>query len=93
MRIETYNQVAQIYKTAQSAATSKASATGKKRDEVQISQTGRDYQIAKQAVAEAPDIREDRVAELKAKIDAGSYSVDIGDFASELLKRYQTSTM
>ncbi len=93
MRIETYNQVAQIYMTSQSASASKLNTAGTKRDEVQISQTGRDYQIAKQAVAEAPDIREDRVAELKAKIDAGSYSVDTGDFASELLKRYQTSTM
>ena len=30
------------------------------RDEVQISSMGRDYQIAKQAVADASDIREDK---------------------------------
>ncbi len=93
MRIEAYNQVAQIYKTAQSASTPKASAAGKKTDEVQISQTGRDYQIAKQAIAEASDIREDRVAELKAKINSGSYSVDTEDFANVLLEKYQTLTM
>lgn len=93
MRIETYNQVAQIYKTAQSVTTSKANASGKKLDEVQISQTGRDYQIAKQAVAEVSDVREDKVAELKEKIDSGNYSVDTGDFASELLRKYQTLTM
>lgn len=93
MRVEAYNQVAQIYKTAQSASTSKASAAGKKQDEVQISQTGRDYQIAKQAIAEASDVREDKVAELKAKINSGEYSVDTGDFASVLLEKYQTLTM
>ena len=93
MRIETYNQVAQIYKTSQTAVAKKTSSISKGRDEVQISQTGRDYQIAKQAVAEASDIREDRVAQLKAKVDSGNYEVNSGDFASKLLEKYQTLFM
>lgn len=63
MRIEAYNQVAQLYKTNKTSTTRPASATGMGRDEVQISSFGRDYQIAKKAVAEASDIREDKVAE------------------------------
>jgi negative regulator of flagellin synthesis FlgM len=55
---------------------------------VSISQTGRDYQIAKNAVSEASDVREDKVAQLKAMIDSGSYKVDEGDFASKLLASY-----
>jgi negative regulator of flagellin synthesis FlgM len=58
------------------------------RDQVQISSAGRDFQIAKQAVAEASDIREDKVAEMKQKLEAGNYQVDAGDFASVLLAKY-----
>ena len=60
---------------------------------MQISQLGRDYQIAKQAVAEASDIREDKVAELKAKVNSGNYSVDTADFTKKLLEKYNTSLM
>ena len=88
MRIDAYNQIAQLYQTGKSIRTNKANSTASVRDEVQISQTARDYQIAKQAVAEASDIREDKVSQLKSMIDAGTYSVEPGDFASKLLEKY-----
>ena len=62
MRIDAYNQIAQLYKTGKSIRTNKANSTASVRDEVQISQTARDYQIAKQAVAGASDVREDSFA-------------------------------
>ena len=65
MRIEAYNQVAQLYKTNKTSNARAAATTSMGRDEVQISSFGRDYQIAKKAVAEASDIREDKVAEMK----------------------------
>ena len=55
---------------------------------MQISQAGRDYQVAKQAVAESSDIREDKVAQLKAEIASGSYKVEAGDFAAKLIEKY-----
>ncbi len=88
MRIESLNQVAQIYNKNKAARTQRASAADTSRDEVQISSFGRDYQIAKQAVAEASDIREDRVAQLKESVNAGNYNVDVDDFANRLLQRY-----
>lgn len=90
MRIEAYNQVAQLYKTTRTSATKTSSATAMGRDEVQISSFGHDYQIAKKAVAEASDIREDKVAEMKTKLASNDYQVDTGDFASKLLEKYQT---
>ena len=45
MRIEAYNQVAQLYKTNKTSSTRPASASAMGRDEVQISSFGRDYQI------------------------------------------------
>ena len=61
----------------------------KKRDEVQISRAGRDYQVAKQAVADAPDIREDRVIQVRNRMASGNYKVDNGDFAAKLLEKYE----
>ena len=62
MRIDAYNQIAQVYKTTSAAKLQKTENARHGRDEVQISSFGRDYQIAKQAVTEAADIREDKVA-------------------------------
>ena len=47
-------------------------------------------QIAKTAVAQASDIREDKVALLKNKIDSGEYSVSPDDFAAKLLEKYNS---
>ena len=80
MRIEAYNQVAQVYGTHKSAGTAKTAKTAVGYDEVQISAMGRDYQIAKQAVADAPDVREDRVAEVAAKVNSARYEVSTEDF-------------
>ena len=88
MRIEAYNQVAQLYKTNKTSNSRAAATTSMGRDEVQISSFGRDYQIAKKAVAEASDIREDRVAQLKERLDSGNYNVDMNDFANKLLEKY-----
>lgn len=93
MRVEAYNQIAQVYKANKAGNIKGAGSVSAGRDEVQISSFGRDYQIAKQAVAEASDIREDRVAELKGKVNSDSYTVDTGDFASKLLEKYNASLM
>lgn len=90
MRVEAYNKVAQIYKTSKTAEASKTTKSQNSRDEVQISSFGRDYQIAKQAVAEASDIREDKVAELSARVKSGSYDVSTDAFAEKLLERYRS---
>ncbi|MBQ1823161.1 MAG: flagellar biosynthesis anti-sigma factor FlgM [Lachnospiraceae bacterium] len=88
MRIEAYNQVAQVYNNhrVQKAKTSQAQSMG--RDQVQIVSHATDLNVAKQAVREAPDVREDKVAEMKAKLNSGNYSVDTGDFASMLLEKF-----
>lgn len=89
MRIDAYNQIAQVYGVQKVSKTQKAQSTSRLRDQVSISQAGRDYQVAKNAVSEASDIREDKVAQLKSQIDAGNYSVEVGSFASKLLEKYQ----
>ncbi|WP_330634294.1 flagellar biosynthesis anti-sigma factor FlgM [Agathobacter sp.] len=91
MRIDAYNQIAQVYGTQATNKVSKAqSAYGVQQasDQLTISQTARDFQVAKAAVSGASDVREDKVAELKAMVDSGKYTVNEGDFASKLLAKY-----
>ena len=88
MRVDAYNQVAQIYNVQGQNKTLKTTSTSSAKDQVSISKAGRDYQVAKTAVSEASDIRENKVAQLKAKVESGEYEVQPGDFASKLLEKY-----
>ena len=90
MRIEAYNQVQQVYSTNRArpvAGVQKAQAT----DNVQISSIGKDILTAKNAVKNAPDVREDVIAPLKEKIQNGTYDVDAGSFADKLMERFSAA--
>ena len=88
MRIEAYNQIQQLYRTKQVKKTQQ-SANVSRADQLQISSLGKDIQTAKAAVAAAPDVRADRVAALKAKVQDGTYSVSNEKFAEMLLQKYE----
>lgn len=90
MRIDAYNQIAQLYGVNKTTAAQKNSKSASTRDEFTISSAGKDLQIAKTAVAQASDIREDKVALLKNKIDSGEYSVSPDDFAAKLMEKYNS---
>jgi len=87
MRIEAYSKVQQLYQTKN---TVKSEKTAKRSfsDQFEISSTGKDLQTAKQAMAGAPDIREDVTAPLKSAIQNGTYHVSEEKFAAKLYERY-----
>lgn len=92
MRIESSNLISQIYqaqKVNKPLKTTKASKT----DQVQISSIGRDIQTLKQAVLNAPDVREELTAPVKEAINAGTYSVDSGSFADKLLAKFEEKSL
>lgn len=88
MRIEAYTQVQQIYKAQKTGRGAAAGATSSAKDQLQISDRGKDIQTAKAAVAATPDIREDLIASVKARVESGAYHVDNGSFAAKLLEKY-----
>lgn len=90
MRIDAYNQISQIYQTGNKSRVGMTNRVYGS-DKVEISQFGKDYQIAKQAVADAPDVREDLVASVKARIEAGTYDVSADDLAARLSEKYGTN--
>ena len=76
MRIDAYNQIAQLYGVSRTTKTAKTQSASRMSDQVSISQ--------------ASDIREDKVALLKNMVDSGQYQVSGDDFASKLLERYNS---
>lgn len=87
MRIEAYNQVQQIYQSQKIGKTQKTSSVSRT-DNLSISSIGKDMQIAKAAVAQSSDIREELTAPIKAQVQNGTYEVSNSSFAEKLLQKY-----
>lgn len=87
MRIDAFNKISKLY---QANSTNKIKKTNNvsNPDCVEISQIGKDFQIAKQAVIATPDIREDKVNAIKAKIASGTYNVSAEELADKLIDSY-----
>lgn len=91
MRIEAYNQIQQIYSSRKINKNANVSKSGGLRDEVQISSLGQNLQAVKKAVKDAPDVREELTAPLKASIKAGTYQVSGESFADKLMAKFETA--
>jgi len=87
MRIDAFNKVSQLYQTN---STKKVANPNSMRtsDKLEISQIGKDIQVAKTAVASTPDIREAKVNDIKQQIASGTYNVQMDDVADKLLDSY-----
>lgn len=87
MRIDALNQVSQLYQATQTKRVSKSNGL-ETNDSLEISQTGKDYAVAKAALKSVPDVREDLVADIKARIENGTYNVSDEDIADKILNNY-----
>ena len=57
---------------------------------VSISQTGQEINQYNEAMAELPDIREERIAQIQAALEKGTYSVSSQDLADKLIQELST---
>ena len=78
--------VAALRHTAASKSASATSAAPRPADSVELSDTAKALSSAAQTVAGATDVREDRVAAIKAAIANGTYSVDSKSLAQSMIK-------
>lgn len=88
MRIDAYNQISSYYNMNTKKVASKSASKTDAKDQVSFSSLGKDMQTAKTALAATADIREDKVAEFKAKIASGNYNVSGESFADKILAAY-----
>ena len=55
-------------------------------DSISLSAQASDYQIARRAVANAPDVREGLVNQIRERLEAGTYNVSAFDVASRIFQ-------
>lgn len=88
MRIDAYNQITQLYSQS-TKVKPKTAQKSSERDQFQMSDSAKAYQTSRKAVSEAPDVRAERVAELKNRIQSGTYDVSAEAFAEKILSNYE----
>ncbi len=91
MRVEAYTQVQQLY-NANKTKKSKDVETVKPKDRFEISEKGKEMQLATNAVAAAPDIRSELVDPIKTSMKNGTYEVSGDSFAERLIQKYEEAT-
>ena len=88
MRVDAFAQIQSMYNLGNKNKQVKTETTKSFSDQLQISSIGKDLRTAKQALASSADVREDLVADIKSKIDAGTYSVDSDSLAEKLFAKF-----
>lgn len=59
-----------------------------KSDEISISNRAKEYQLAMKALKNVPDIREEKVASVKEKMNRGAYDVIDEEMVDQFIDRY-----
>lgn len=76
MNINRVNNIQKVMSAYGANKTEKVQKPSMKEDKIEISQKGKDYQIAMDAFKMLPDVRTDKINELKSQIENGTYSID-----------------
>lgn len=84
---------ARTSKTSESTAGAKSAKSGKadsslKTDKVEVSSRGKEAATAKAEAGSAPDVREDKVADIRRRIASGQYKVDEEAVAGKMLDEH-----
>lgn len=88
MRIDGINNVNRAYKVNSANRISRTAKVSKEKDSLALSDMAKDLQIAKKAVSNAPDIRKEKVDNIKKKIQSGTYNVSAKEVADKIVDRY-----
>lgn len=85
IRLDTYiKNIREMKRLGETDQTGASNST--REDQVVLSPTSRAIQEAKKLLETVPDIREDRVAQIKAQIQNGTYTVDAQKVAAKIIE-------
>lgn len=88
MKINQVNRIAEIYgATSKRKVTSKNEKVGEK-DKLEISNTAKYFQVALKAAKDSPDIREEKVEQIKQQIETGTYNVSAEEVAKKMMAEF-----
>lgn len=80
------NKMLNIYKNQEKVSQTDKLGKMRKADQLNISSDARDFQLAMKAVKDNPDIREEKVLEIKRQIESGTYQVDTKKIAGKMVQ-------
>ncbi|HZK57322.1 MAG TPA: flagellar biosynthesis anti-sigma factor FlgM [Clostridia bacterium] len=80
------NKIIQVYGKTKTKKVDNTENVEAPKDELQLSNKAKEYQIAMKAFKNLPEIREDLVNELKDKIQQGTYNVTGGEIADKIIE-------
>ena len=78
-------RIAQMYRKQEISKQGKKTTGVHKRDELNISNEAKDFQVAMKALRNTSDVRKDKVEEIKRQIEAGTYDVDSGKIVDKII--------
>lgn len=84
MRIQSLNKVSQMYSNNATNRVAKSNKVAAK-DTVEISKQAKELQVAKNAVKQSPDIRQEKVEAIKRQMATGTYDVSNKEVASKIV--------
>ena len=78
------SQISKIYETTSVKKVATQNTKVKGKDELNLSETAKYFQLAFKAAKDAPDIRTEKVEAIKAQMEAGTYNVSAQEVASKM---------
>jgi negative regulator of flagellin synthesis FlgM len=91
MRINGSSDIGNIYKSTKANKAYGESTVATSKDLVSFSSVAKDMGVAKKAIDQAPDVRMEKVNDIKAQIEAGQYNISASQIADKLVS--QTSLL
>lgn len=87
MRIDAINRIYESYK-AQATTASKKTDKVNGKDEVAFSSEAKDFAAITKLLSEVPDVRTDKVEEIKNRMSSGNYNVKAEEVAGKILSQF-----
>lgn len=81
-------KVNEVYNSSKINRSESVTKVKSKRDEISISNIGKDYQIALKAAKDIPDIRAEKVKDIKDKYATGVYNVSGHEIADKIVDSF-----
>ena len=79
------SNIGNVYKAKKSNKAYGSQTTSNVKDEVSFSSIAKDLAVAKKEVDASPDVRMEKVNDIKAQIQAGQYNISASQVADKLL--------
>ncbi|MBE6024482.1 MAG: flagellar biosynthesis anti-sigma factor FlgM [Cellulosilyticum sp.] len=86
MRVDAVSRIYNTYST-QMASSAKDTDKAKSKDEVDFSTQAKDFAAIKKMLSDVPEVREDKVQDIKQRMENGTYNVSSEEVASKILSQ------